>query len=291
MPDERHSFIRPPCLSVAVEGRNKGRVDCQLSSTVQREPVHHHLQPTGVVHRHRKVRVGGNPSSPRGTHVLRRSQQRTLVFPELPPAHTMHEDGQRSQEDGHIGMCARWGVMGDASAGAREPQRAWIQSSPAGCVGRHGASSPVSGTATPPEPLPRAATHHDECPAPGLQCFAKVVGRQQPDKTKKAPQNLLHSPIVLLPLRPSADAEGQTALPNPAQTSRQLSGGAARYLQGVTPTGPKSRCSSADGTAEPMPPKASGNEAAAHKSSGIRNTAQRHLHNASSWATANGCEL
>ena len=50
----------------------------------------------------------------------------------------------------------------------------------------------------------------------------------------KAPRSLPNSPIALLPLRPSADTESQTSLPTPAQTSRQLSGGAAQ-------TSPRSR--------------------------------------------------
>ena len=44
------------------------------------------------------------------------------------------------------------------------------------------ASNPVSGTATPPEPI---VLPPSECPAPDLQCFAKV-GQRQPTQTKKA---------------------------------------------------------------------------------------------------------
>ena len=57
---------------------------------------------------------------PRSTREPRHSQQRARVITKLLPAHTMHDHGQTSQENGHIGMYARMEAMGDASARAGE---------------------------------------------------------------------------------------------------------------------------------------------------------------------------
>ena len=155
------SLSAAPRLAVPSQCKGKGRVNRQLGPTVQWEPVNHHLQMAGVV-----------------THVLPRSQQQTHVYPEPLPAHTMQNGGQKSQENGHIGMCVKLGAMGDASAGTKAPEK----------------------------------TENQELR------IALVVGLQQPTRAMTAPRHLPNWRVALPPSLPCANDGTQMDLVNVSAT-------------------------------------------------------------------------